>query len=188
MSATIMVAGRGESTDVKRTRFDAPAIVGIRYADPASWVTANAVANAVDPVREAVAAAHDRTGVVATSAEGPVEAMAAMHEAALAGSSSPIRFPASNAGSLAGITSIAFGFRGPTLMLTLPPDRGAPVGLLLAEAWLRRGDISFVAVSACGRRDARPIARCLLLTTGLTSVEGTLLDPERDRAWLAEVG
>jgi hypothetical protein len=179
MTATLFVAGRGEATEAKRARFDAPAIVAIRYADPASWLTANAVANAMDPVREAVLAAHDRTGIVVTSAEGPVEAMAAMHEAALAGSSSPIRFPASNAGSLAGIPSIAFGFRGPTLMLTLPPDRGVPVGLLLAEAWLGRGVVSFVAVAACRRGEAR----CLILTT---EPVGRPLDRERDPAWLSE--
>jgi hypothetical protein len=178
MSGRVVVAGRGEATEAKRARFDAPAVVAIRYADPASWITANAVANAVDPVREAVLAAHDRAGIVVTSAEGPVEAMAAMHEQALAGSSSPIRFPASNAGSLAGILSIAFGFRGPTVMLTLPPDRGVPVGLLLAEAWLGRGVVSFVAVAAHGKGQAR----CLILAT---EVEGAPLDRERDTAWLS---
>jgi hypothetical protein len=130
-------------------------------------------------VKEAVLAAHDRTGLIAISADGPVEAMAAMCEASRGGSSSPIRFPASNAGSLAGLTSIAFSFRGPTLMLTLPPDRGVPVGLLLAEAWLRRGVVSFVAIAACRRRDDRPVARCLLL-----GGEGEPLDAGRDVPWL----
>ena len=179
MTFSLRIAGRGEALESKRSRFDAPALTAIRYADPASWIMATAVANAVDPVKEAVLAAHDRTGVVAISADGPVEAMAAMCEASRGGSSSPIRFPASNAGSLAGLTSIALSLRGPTLMLTLPPDRGVPVGLLLARAWLSRGVVSFVAVSTCVRRDDKPVARCLLV-----GGEGDPLDDARDVPWL----
>jgi hypothetical protein len=187
MSASPFIAGRGEAIASQRGRFDAPALGAIRYADPASWITATAVADAVAPVREAVMAAHDRVAVVVTSAEGPVEAMAAMCEAARAGSSSPIRFPASNAGSLAGLTSIAFGFRGPTLMLTLPADRGVPVGLLLAEAWLGRRIASYVVLAWCGRRGASdgggPIARCLLLAAAEPAPPNPL-DRARDAAWL----
>jgi 3-oxoacyl-(acyl-carrier-protein) synthase len=180
---TLVVAGRGEAVEAKRSRFDAPALASIRYADPASWVTAGAIADAIEASADpaAVREAHDRVGVVVTSAEGPVEAMAAMHEAAQSRSSSPIRFPASNAGSLAGIPSIAFGFRGPTLMLTLPPDRGAAAAIVLADQWIRRGVAAFVVVAACSRRDGKPVARCLLLGGGA----GSAFDPERDAAWLS---
>jgi hypothetical protein len=65
-------------------------------------------------------------------------------------------------------------------MLTLPPARGVPVGLLLAEAWLRRGIVSFVAVAACGKGEAR----CLLLTTEAGAAP---LDREHDPTWLAGV-
>src|SRR5262249_52275213 len=123
--------------------------------------------------------------------------MAAMCEATKSGSSSPIRYPASNAGSLAGLTAIALGFRGPTLMLTLPAARGVPVGLLLAEAWLSREVVAFVAVTFCGRRDtqpaamgggppyppAQPVARTLLVTKG----DG-VFDRERESEWLALEG
>jgi hypothetical protein len=181
--AALYILGRGEALEAPRDRFKAPAIKAIRYADPAAWVTANAVADAVDPVREALAAAHDRVGVVVTSAAGPVEAMAAMCEAARDGSSSPIRFPASNAGSLTGLTSIAFTFRGPTLMLTMPPARGVPVALLLADAWLRRGVAAYVVVAACApATSGRPAARCLLLGGDTAS-----LDPDVEARWLAGV-
>lgn len=189
----LSVRHRGEAGPGKRADFEAiarerpatvrglPALAAIRYADPASWSVATAVARAVD-ASDPVHAAHDRTGVVVVSAEGPVEAMAAMCEASRSGSSSPIRYPASNAGSLAGLTSIAFGFRGPTLMLTLPPARGVPVALLLAEAWLRRGVVSFVVVAASSPR----LSRCLLTAAEDTAI--TLLDAERDVAWLVEAG
>ncbi len=185
MSAGLATLGRGEAVLAKRARFDAPAITAIRYADPAAWITVTAVANAVEAARDAVAAAHDRVGVVVTSADGPVEAMAAMCEASRGGSSSPIRFPASNAGSLAGLTSIAFGFRGPTLMLTLPPDRGIAIAMVLATAWFRRGVVDYVAVAATTRRGGSPVSRCLLLAAA-ASTGATPLDAERDLAWLAE--
>src|SRR4051812_8606161 len=103
---------RGEATNAKRTDFVAvqqAALASIRYADPAAFTTAAGVARALEPQREAVLAVSDRVGVIAISADGPVEAMAAMTQAGKEGTSSPIRFPASNAGSLCGIPSIAFG-------------------------------------------------------------------------------
>jgi hypothetical protein len=185
--------GRGEAASAKRQDFDAAARTGddrraaaeeglraIRYADPASWTTATAVARAVAAERDAVLAASDRVGLVVTSAEGPVEAMAAMHEATLTGTSSPIRYPASNAGSLAGIPTIGFTLRGPTMMLTLPAERGVPVGLLLADAWIRRGVAAYVVVAACGRLpDGAPAARAMLLAASAEALPGD------DRAWLS---
>ncbi|MFT3774345.1 MAG: hypothetical protein QM820_53980 [Minicystis sp.] len=200
-SGALAVAGRGEAIDAKRNQFDATARAGaaagaderralaeaalgaIRYADPASWTTATAIAQAITAQRDAVLAAHDRVGVIVTSAEGPVEAMAAMNDAAKSGSSSPIRFPASNAGSLAGIPSIGFTFRGPTLMLTLPPDRGVPIGLLLADAWIRRGHADYVVIAATSRIDGKPAARSLLI--GSPGKAEAALDRDRDGAWLA---
>ena len=187
-SLPLVVQGRGEALDEKRTAFEPrpearAALAAIRYADPASWTAATAVARAITELRDAVLAAHDRVGVIVTSAEGPVEAMAAMNEASRQGSSSPIRFPASNAGSLAGIPSIAFTFRGPTLMLTLPADRGVPVGLLLAGAWIRRGHADHVVLVACGRVDGKPAARCLLL--GALSEGEAPGDTDVAAAWLA---
>lgn len=187
----LVLAGRGEARDEKRTAFTPrpgaeAALAAIRYADPASWTTATAVARALGEQRDAVLAAHDRVGVIVTSADGPVEAMAAMADAARSGSSSPIRFPASNAGSLTGIPAIAFTLRCPTLMLTLPPARGVPVGLLLADAWLRRGQADHVVLAATGRASGKPAARCLLLSA--PGAPGADLDRDGDLAWLAAEG
>jgi hypothetical protein len=185
---SIVVAGRGEAVEAQRKQFTSPELTAIRYADPAAWVTAGAVANAMQApdLRDAIAAGHDRVGVIAISAEGPVEAMAAMCDASKSGSSSPIRFPASNAGSLAGLTSIAFAFRGPTLMLTLPAARGVPVALVLAEAWLTRDVASFVVVSCCGRSGAgQPVARSLWLRADRRDGKAMRIDRTNDSAWLA---
>ena len=179
---------RGEALEAKRDRFTAPAVKAIRYADPAAWMVATAIANATQTLSAELAEAHDRVGLIVTSAEGAVEATAAMAEAAREGSSSPIRFPASNAGSLAGLSSIAFGFRGPTLMLTMPPAGGVPVAVLLAQAWLRREIAAYVVIAACAQpAGERPRARCLLLGPTLLASPDPPSDPGDDVAWLAAV-
>lgn len=180
----LVVVGRGEATEGKRDRFDSAALAAIRYADPAAWITANAVANAIDPIRDAILAAREEVGIVVNCAEGPVEAIAAMTEASRGGFSSPIRFPASNPGSLGGLSSIAFGLRGPTMVLTMPAARGVPVALLLADAWLRRGVASFAVVASAG---GLPATRCLVLAPPGAAIAGSPLDREADLAWLAAV-
>jgi hypothetical protein len=183
MIRPLALLGRGEARAATRKDLDAPAqtaLAAVRYADPASWTVAAAVGRALagwDGDR-------DRVGVIAVSAEGPVEAMAAMCEASRAGSSSPIRFPASNAGSLAGIAAIGFVLRGPTLMLTLPPERGATVALLLADAWLRRGHTAAIAVAVEATVDGAPAARCLLLGPPEANEGAPAIDP----AFLASLG
>jgi hypothetical protein len=97
-----------------------------------------------------------------------------------------MRYPASNPGSLAGVTCIALGLRGPTLVLTMPPAEGAPVGLLLGGRWIERGDVPLVLVGACWERSpGKPRARCLLLGRGAGAAP---IDPARDAAWLAGAG
>jgi len=191
---TFTLVGRGDAQACKRADFDAVARIGggdrtlaeaalaaIRYADPASFTTATAVARALAARRETVLAVRDRVGVIAISADGPVEAMAAMTQAGREGTSSPIRFPASNAGALAGVISIGFTLRGPTLLLTLPPERGVPVGLLLARAFLSRGVAEFVFIATCAAAGGVPASRCLLLGR---PGDGDPL-AELDVAWLA---
>jgi hypothetical protein len=178
----LRLAGRGEAVHSPAGRPPASAyarsIASIRYADPAAWAVTVAVARSLEALGHVALPLSDRTGLIVTSADGPVEAIAAIQEASRQHTSSPIRFPAANPGSLAGLPAIAFGFRGPTLALTLPPHRGVPVALALAEAWVRRGVAAFVAVAA----SSRVTTRCLF-----AGLEGTPLDAERDVAWLLEV-
>jgi hypothetical protein len=182
----LRILARGEADDLERALFDRRALTTVRYADPAAWVVATAAARAIAEARAAAAAAGDGVGVLVTSPRGPVETIAAVAQAAREGFSSPLRYPASNPGSLAGVTCIALGLRGPTLMLTMPPEDGAPVGLLLGGRWIDRGDVPLALVAACWERSpGKPRARCLLLGRAAKVDEGLSLDRTRDAAWLA---
>jgi hypothetical protein len=167
------VLGKGSAESCKRADFEKvakvnAALAAIRYADPASFAVATAVAHALQSA-ELPNPNHD-VAMITVSPDGPVEAMAWMTQAGREGTSSPIRFPASNAGSLVGLPSIAFGFRGPTMMFTLPPVRGVPVALLLAQAQLKV--VSHVVIATC----VAARARCVVLGAG---------DGGVDKEWLA---
>ena len=174
---------RGEADVFERALFRSQVLTTVRYADPAAWVVATAAARAFAAVPETVAAAGDRVSVVVTSPRGPVETMAWMASATREGSSSPLRFPASNPGSLAGVTCIVLGLRGPTLMLTMAPGQGVPLALRLSEQWMARGDVTLALVAACWEQaPGKHVARCLLVG-GPSSP--TPDHPAEDGAWLA---
>ena len=165
LSQDLIVVGHGEADAVQRELIDPRAWSTVRYADPAAWVTATSVARALAASCQQTAALRSQVGLVVTSAEGSVETMATVSEAARAGFASPLRFPAANPASLAGVSCIAFGFQGPTLNLVLPSSRGVPLGVLLAGRWLRCGAAAYVVVAACSRRSpGRYLARSLLFT------------------------
>lgn len=159
---------RGEATAAARRDLDAagPALAAVRYADPAAWTVAAAVARAVAPRRDAILAEHERVGVVVVSPDGPVEAAAAVRAAARAGAAAPLRFPAAGPGSLVGVVCLGLGLRGPSLVLTVPPARGAPIGLRLANGWLARGHAAWVVLVACIHTDGLPRARALAIASG----------------------
>jgi hypothetical protein len=183
--AGLVVLAHGEATQAQRDLFDPRAVATVRYADPAAWTTATAMARALAQAGEPVRAALDRVGVLVITAHGPAEATAAVAQAARDGFSSPLRYPAANPGSLVGVTSILFGLRGPTLLLTVPPARGVPVAFLLAARWLRHHQLPLMALGVCAPAPPEGyLARCLILSP-LASEAGMLpLDYERETAWL----
>jgi hypothetical protein len=179
---------QGEATGFEKGLFDPRVLTTVRYADPAAWVTATAIARALDPLKERVTAFKDRTGVIVTSDCGPIETMTAVAEATRQNFPSALRYPAANPGSLVGVSCIAFGFRGPTLCLLVSPSDGVPVGLLLAGRWLDRQTVSFAVLAACGRRSSGQYgARALLLGRPDADAKRSVVDMESAAPWLMSV-
>ena len=135
---TLAVAGSGEANAALLELFESRARATIRYADPSAWITATAVARAIADFRDRLKADQHEVGMIAVSDQGPAAAMSEVQQAASSGFCSPLRYAAANPGSLVAVTCIAFGFRGPTLNLTMCPTDGVSVALHLCAGWLRR--------------------------------------------------
>lgn len=114
------------------------------YADPAAWLAVEAVAVALGDAPVAVADAAEDTGVLAVSAMATTSTVRAIRRGAARGRVSPLRFAGANPGSLAGLVCIRYGFRGPSLTLSMPPDEAWPVPAI-RRTWLA-GPCRFVVV------------------------------------------
>jgi len=185
----LVVLSRGEADEPKRDLFGPELRTTVRYADPASWVTATALARAFAPLKEAFHSVRHHVGVLMTSDWGPKETMDDVAASALTGFSSPFRYPAANPGALVGVSCIAFGFKGPTLNFIMSPREGVPVELLMAAGWLRRGVVPLALLATCVRRPAgKLLARCMALARQDSSLPAPkVLLSDREANWLAFV-
>ena len=179
----IVVAGRGEADLPDKALFDRRAVAAVRYADPAAWVTAAAVARARGAVPRDIAAG-ERIGLVVSSAHGPAETIATVAEAAREGFPSPLRYPAANPGSLVGVTCILLGLRGPTMNLLASPAEGIAMGLFLAGRWVGRQAADGVFVAVCVHRAPGQVHARALLLKHETDVALPVAVLEESNAWL----
>ncbi|MFD1544102.1 hypothetical protein [Nonomuraea guangzhouensis] len=117
------------------------------YADPAAWLVVSAVEAALAEAPEAVRWETAEIGALAVSDHGTRHTMRSVADSAARGRVSPLRFAGANPGSLAGLLCITLGFRGPSLLVCMPPDRAARVVALIAAGWLATGECRYVAVA-----------------------------------------
>jgi hypothetical protein len=184
-SETMKVAGTGEATAHDPNLFEAKIRATIRYADPAAWITANAVHHALAGAGEILAEFRHQIGIITISDQGPEKSMAKMQADGETSFSSPLHYAASGPWTLAGVSCIAFGLRGPTLNLTMEPRTGVPVALGLCAGWLTRNVAPFVVVAA-SRADTfgSTVSRAALLASpGFAGSVAPLT--ESVAAWLA---
>ena len=88
----LIVAGYGEADSYRRDLFEARIRATVRYADPAAWITATAVAIALAGAGELLAQWRHEIGMIAVSDLGPGSAMAEVELAGTKGYSSPDAF------------------------------------------------------------------------------------------------
>jgi len=185
----LFVAGSGEANSLQPDLFEARTRATVRYADPAAWITAAAVGNAISNLRDELAMVLHEVGMIVVSDRGPASTMAEVNVATLKGFSSPLRYSAASPGTLVGVTCIAFGFRGPSLNFTMRPENGVPSALQLCESWLFRGVASYMVLatfSSAGQTTG--ISRAVLLAPPQS--RGVFGDPmtESTAGWLTQVG
>jgi hypothetical protein len=185
----IAVIGHGEAEGPQRSLATERVKSIVRYADPAAWTVVAAIDQALKRVEDECIAAAEQVGILLVSESGPTETIATVAATARTGYLSPLRFPAATAGSLVGMACIVFGFRGPTLNLTMPTTGGVPIATVIARRWLEQEVVKFMFITTFARRsDGNPLARCLLLTKrGLTQrdQDNKLLSPQFPHAsWL----
>jgi hypothetical protein len=163
----LVVAGTGEAGSHRPELFEARTRATVRYADSGAWITAAAVGAAISGLREELSASLHDVGMIVVSDRGPTTTMAEVNDAALKGFSSPLRYSAASPGTLVGVACIAYGFRGPTLNLTMRPKDGVRVAIQLSENWLFRGVARYMVVATFAAPGGSPcgIARAVLLNT-----------------------
>jgi len=181
----LTVAGSGESGTSQRDMFEARVRATVRYADPAAWTTANAVALTFAGAEELLTKWRHEIGMIAISDEGPGEAMAEVLAEGIQGFSMPMHYAAASPGTLVGVSCIAFGLRGPTMNLTMTPQEGIPVALTLCAGWLARKAARFMIVATCHTSSTgKLISHALLLAPeGFTGAGKPLTESEI--IWLA---
>lgn len=145
---SLIVAGWGEASEHQPDLFDAKIRGTVRYADPAAWITATAVKFALAGAEDLLARLRHEIGIIAISDQGPGKSMAKVQADGETGFSSPMFYAASSPGTLVGVPCIAFGLRGPTLYLTMPPREGVPVAMRLCAGWLERKAAQLMLVAA----------------------------------------
>ncbi len=184
----LILAGSGETDSYQRDLFTAQVRSTVRYADPAAWITATAVANALAESGDLLAKWQHEIGMIAISDHGPGKSMAKMQADGDTGFSSPLHYAASSPGTLVGVSAIAFGLRGPTLNLTMDPRDGLAVALTMCASWLQRKAARMMVVATC--RDLGPekmMSRAVLLAPSEFSGPSEPLT-ESKADWLTSCG
>jgi hypothetical protein len=181
----LIIAGSGEASSHDPGLFEAKIRSTIRYADPAAWIAANAVHFALAGAEEILAEYRHQIGIITISDQGPDKSMAKMVADGKTGFSSPLHYAAAGPWTLAGVSCIAFGLRGPTLNLTMDPRDGVPVALGLCAGWLTRKVAPFILVVASrGDGSGSAVSRAVLLVPpGFTGSGEPLTESVID--WLA---
>lgn len=116
------------------------------FADPAGWLVAAAVQDALDRCPEHVLSEPDQVGIAVLSDDGPAATMRTISDTARRGLVSPLRFAGANPGILAGLPCIRWKLRGPSLTFTMELDAAIDVARVIATAWLYGGQARYVLI------------------------------------------
>jgi hypothetical protein len=122
---------------------------GVRHADPAVWPVLECVARLYRARRTRLEPHRDHVGVIQSGSAYPkATAQRVRADLERSGRVSPAAFINANAGAALSICCTRFGFRGPTLNLTMPAADAKPLVDVLATRWLRQGNARYLILIA----------------------------------------
>ncbi|MDF5755756.1 beta-ketoacyl synthase N-terminal-like domain-containing protein [Spongiactinospora sp. TRM90649] len=181
MHADALPAGGLRTVGSGTARTGDPATAGRRaaclYADPAAWLVVASVEAALTATPPDVRARAAEFGVLAVSAHGTRHTMRELAASADRGRVSPLRFAGANPASLAGLPCIAFGFRGPSLLLCMRPGDARSIVAITASGWLASGQCRYVVVAEHTEEDGTHTVTSRVLATIALYLEGEIAAP-----------
>lgn len=120
------------------------------YATPVAWAVAHFTQLLIQDEGE-ISPHH--TGMIVASDECSLSTIRALSRTAAQGTISPLRFAGSSPSIVAGLPALQQGIRGPTLCLTMPPERASIAMLAMIKYWIGYNNIISVIAIAHYRRD-----------------------------------
>lgn len=117
------------------------------YADPVSWLALEAFEQALSHCSEDLTQWPEHIGLITLSDTCTLQTMREIEAKLAEGLISPLKFSGANPGAIGSLPSHFFGFSGPTLVLSMPPEEGLDLATMLAEEWLREGNAKFVVIT-----------------------------------------
>lgn len=143
----LAIVGQGIVTTPDLSGLQPSQMVSV-YADPVSWLVLEAVERAMGEGHEDLLAAREAVGHIAVSDHCTTHTMRGIAAAIPAGRISPLRFSGANPGSICSLPSQLLGFSGPSMTLSMPPEKGLPTAVAVARVWLRQRSAAYVLVTS----------------------------------------
>ncbi len=133
----------------------------IRFVDPASLLVAIAVEKCLKDTK----LDHESVGIIATSQLSTISTFQKVYEESKTSIVSPLKFSAASPGTLAGLSCILFGLRGPSIHFTMPVNESSlQTSRSLANIWKAEGQAQSVILATVIKQNNEIEARCCLLT------------------------
>jgi hypothetical protein len=131
---------------------------GVRNADPVVWPVLEAVGRLYRAHRERLESDANHVGMIHYGSAYPkTTSRRVMTDVSRTGRVSPVAFINANAGAALSICCTRFGFRGPTMNLTMSAMRARTLADVLAVRWLAQGDARHLILVAADFDEAANI-------------------------------
>jgi hypothetical protein len=130
------------------------------FATPVAWAAANFAHLLIGS--EGGIVPH-QTGMIVVSDECSLSTIRDLSRTAAQGTISPLRFAGASPSIVAGLPALQQGIRGPTLALTMPPDRASSAIEALINYWIKYGNIvSVIAIAHYKQGEGRHLFKGLI--------------------------